>query len=235
MRRTLPFTLGLLGSLALGSGLALAEGEEAPAEPPKLEKHPLADSKPGEYLRYVEGGPKWKKWFEHRVIDVREKDGKTEVLVEVMQIDETGKKELGVIAGTGDWVVVPEFKATEKQTYKKDEMVWREVNGKKVAARHLIIEERLTDFPNPVQLREVWYSNDLPAHGKIKQVSTGPDGTSATAEALEWGALSPEVLATRQKVYAKPAGETTPPPPGEKPADGGGGSSCGGGGSSCGK
>jgi hypothetical protein len=204
--------------------LAVARADDPPADetPPLLEKHPAADAKEGEWIRYRITQGTWKNWFVMRVLGVRAKEGVTEILTEVVQVDEAGTKDIGTQAGSGKWTAVPEFKAQEHQTFKKDEMVWMTLKDKKIACRHLRIEELANPpFPMPKRTREVWYTNEILANGKLKEISS--DGSaSQTMEALEWGTMTAEEVAKRRKIYES----TDAPPPGEKPP-GEGEKSCG--------
>jgi hypothetical protein len=195
-------SVAVLAFLLAGGGAALAEDEE-PSEPPpipNLEKHPLTDAKAGEYLRFVETSKdgKWKQWYEERVLAV--KDG--EVFLEVMSVNEQGK-ELGAKQGVVPaWLKVPELKPREFAKFKTDEMLVLEIGGKKLNCRHLVIEEpKIEGFMDPRQIREVWYTNEALATGKVKEVR--PD---AIRTASSWGELSKEVLDARRKVFEKEIG-----------------------------
>ncbi len=175
--------------LALVAGSA--EAEDAPGERPKLTENPLADAKPGEYLRYMEEDGGWKKYFVERILDVR--DG--EVLWEIFQTNEDGTKDLSPLR-TG-WLKVPEFKPRAHQTLISDKMEELEVNGQKLWCRHLLIEQQQNPpFPDPKIRRDVWFSNDVPCSGKVKEDTRG-------RIAVAWGMLSKEALEARKRAYER--------------------------------
>lgn len=203
----LPVAILILAALALGLGAlfgvlspAIAD-DEAPEPEPEREKltdHPLKDAKPGEYLRFIQDDGNWKKYFIERIIDVR--DG--EVLWEICQTNREGTKDLNSIRK--GWKKVPKLKPAPHQRIVEDEMVEMEVNGKKLWCRHLHIDERVNpDWPEPKRRKDVWYSNDIPCSGKVKD-------TLSKRMVTDWGMMSAEELKKRQDAYRK----------GEKPREG---------------
>jgi hypothetical protein len=215
-------------ALSVAPGLR-AEGD---GDIPKLEKHPLFDAKPGEFLRWKEtAGGDETTWFVVRVLATNMKENK--VFAEAFRTSEDGKEDKETF-GRADWMEIPKFEPKDGQTYKKDEMVWKEVNGKKVACRYLVIEEQINPgMPAPVRKRKVWYSNELLASGKVEEWSDNPVSVKT---AVEWGTLSADELTKRRAVYEKLKDFKDDPPlapgdaekPPEKPADGcGGGKGCG--------
>jgi hypothetical protein len=231
MRRLVPLLVpAALAALCVAS----VRAEEAPeAPPPKLEKHPYSDAKPGEWRRVkrVFGGET--KFLRERVLAVKAEESK--VFHDVVETSEDGKEMRGVVV-RGQWTSIPKFEPTEGQEFKKDEMVWLEVGDKRVAARHFkIVEPVKPPFPQPTRTREVWYSNDCLGSGKVQELIDTP---ATVLTAVDWGTMSDEELAKARAEYkldeSAPADKPADAPaPGEKPA-GGGGSSCGGGGSACG-
>jgi hypothetical protein len=224
--------LAVLAVLAAAFGLApvLADADTAPPIP-KLEKHPYFDAKPGEYIRLKRfmGGEEQR--LVVRVLDTKLAENK--VFVEVWQTTDDDKEDKQVIS-SGSWVDIPEFKPKEHQKFLKDEMITLEVNGKKLACRHIKIEERVNPkLPHPLKVREIWYSNDALGSGKIKETDYGSAGSQPQmSQAYEWGMMSPEHLERRRnandlttggnpdyKPEDKP-GEKPPEKPPEKPGDG---------------
>ena len=178
-----------LVSLSVLAASLPAAAEDAPGERPKLTENPLKDAKPGEFLRYMEADGGWKKYFVERIIDVR--DG--EVLWEIYQTTPDGSKDLSPVR-TG-WLKVPEFKPRAHQKIISDKMEELEVNGKTLWCRHLLIEQQQNPpFPDPKIRRDVWYSNDIPCSGKVKEDTRG-------RIALEWGMLPKEVVEARKRFY----------------------------------
>ena len=183
--------LALLVAVMVPPLQAEDEAEAPPAERPKLTEHPLKDAKPGEYLRFMTDQGGWKKYYVERIIDVKE--GK--VLWEIFQTNNEGTKDLNMVRG--DWLDVPEFKPSEHQRILSDEMVELDVNEQKLWCRHLYIEQlQNPPFPEPKLRRDVWYSNDIPCSGKVKE---RPGGRIV----LDWGTLSADVLKQRQEYYRK--------------------------------
>lgn len=177
----------LLAMLVAGGSSAL--GEEPKPARDKLEAHPLSDAKPGEYLRYKEESDGWKKWFIERILAVRE----GEVLFEAMVTSEDGTEDKSVIRR--GWRKVPKLKPNRRQEIVKDEMVEMEVDGKKLWCRHYVLNEREhPDWPEPKRRKEVWYSNDIPCSGKVKDSLSGRIVTS-------WGMMSTEELRKRKKAF----------------------------------
>jgi hypothetical protein len=200
--RRLPWSrlsLILLAACLLLAPPAVADDEEPGEEIPPLEVAPLRDAKPGEFLRYVEGGSGgWRKWFVERVLDTREGEDGFEVLLEIAQTNEDGTRDITVIRG--GWSKVPEFKPAEHQRFIKDEMVVLEVNGQKLNCRHLYIEEYETPpFPDPKVRRHVWYTNDIPCTGKVRE-------SRNNRETLDWGQMSEEETARRRRPYEQREG-----------------------------
>ena len=180
----LAFALGLAALPGVGP---TAYGEEP--ERPLLEAHPMADAKPGEYLRYVEASEGWKKHFIERVLAVRE----GEVLYEVMVTNEDGSQDKSPIRRS--WRKVPKLKPNRRQEIVSSEMVELEVAGKKLWCRHYVLNEREhPDWPEPKRRREVWYSNDVPCSGKVKESLSGRIVTS-------WGMMSEEETKKRKKAF----------------------------------
>jgi hypothetical protein len=162
---------------------------------PLLEHHPLADAKPGEFLRWVETGTGgWKKWYVERVLAVRE----GEVFLEVQQTNEEGTKDLETRHAA--WTPFPrEFKPSEEalQRFLKDEMVPLEVAGQTLPCRYLYIEEATNPpWPDPKQRRHVWYSNAVPATGKVKE-------SRNNREAIAWGQMTDAELAAKLEAYER--------------------------------
>lgn len=184
----------VLALLAFGFGLAALLGSGAPAfgEEPnrdKLESHPMADAKPGEYLRYMQETEGWKKYFVERILAVKE----GEVLFELTQTSDDGGEDKQVVRR--GWRKVPKLKAAKWQTVVKDEMVELEVDGKKLWCRHFVLDEREhRDWEEPKRRKEVWYSNDVPCSGKVKDSLAGRIVTS-------WGMMSAEETQKRKKAY----------------------------------
>lgn len=198
--RTLQLTLLALGLAAVVGGWAPALAEDPAPERPKLEQHPLADAKPGEYLRYYEEKEGWKRWFVERVIDTR--DG--EIYYEVFTTTEDGKDNAAVRSG---WRKIPKLKPSRIQEILSDEMVEMEVNGQKLWCRHYVLSEREhPDYPEPKRRKEVWYSNDIPCSGKVKEDVSG-------RMVFSWGMMTPEQLAQRKKAIedAKKGGRRDAP------------------------
>jgi hypothetical protein len=232
MRRFL--VLSSLPVLVLAAAvLPRARADEAPI--PRLEKHPYADAKPGEWRRVKVVSGSSEKFNMERVLAVSPDAAR--VFIDVVQTSPDGAETKGVVQ-RGQWVEVPKFAPTAAHRFEKDEMVWLDVAGKKVAARHIeIVEQANPPYPQPMRRREVWYSNDLLGNGKAQEKVDNPPTTLTT---LAWGTMSAEDLAKARKEYRldEPAAPTQPPTPAPRPAPappgGGGGSACGGAGG-CGK
>jgi hypothetical protein len=216
-----------------------APGTEA--APARLEKHPYADAKPGEWRRVkvVAGGEE--KFNMERVLAVH--PGGAKVFIDVVQTSADGSETKGVVQ-KGRWIDVPKFAPVAGQTFEKDEMVWHDAGGKRVAARHFRISEQVNPpYPAPMRRREVWYSNDVLGNGKVEERVENPATVLTT---LAWGTMSADDLAKARAEYrldanptgpfGPPAGGTPTPAPKPSPAPppGGGGASCGGAGG-CGK
>ena len=105
--------------------LPFVGGAAAEEELPKLEKIPLADAKPGEFLRYIEKSDRWTRYFCERVLDV--KDGKA--LVEISPTDESGK-DTGVPMQSKWKTMDKELKPARWQKVLTDQMVTLEVAEK---------------------------------------------------------------------------------------------------------
>ena len=184
----------VLALLACGLGFAtvLGAGTSAFGEEPsraKLETHPMADAKPGEYLRFMVAQEGWTKWYVERILAVR--DG--EVLYEIVQTSEDGSEDKSVVRR--GWRKVPKLKPNSRQEIVSDEMVEMEVDGKQIWCRHFVLNEREhPDWPEPKRRKEVWYSNDVPCSGKVKDSLTGQVVTS-------WGMMSAEETQKRKKAY----------------------------------
>lgn len=183
VRASLPLPLLLLAALPL------LDAARAADELPKLVQHPLADAKPGEFVVYQEKGDRWTSYFIERVLDV--KDGK--VLWELSKTDENGK-DLGPLRAK--WREVKELKPNRWQTVTKDEMVTVEVNGQKLVCRFFEVEEpKDRQWPEGEKIRkEIWYSNDVPVSGKVKQE---PGGRMV----LKWGQMPEEETKKRLAAY----------------------------------
>jgi hypothetical protein len=231
---------GLLGASALLPAPAAAEDA---AEIPLLERHPFFDAKPGEFLRWKDTAGEETSWFLLRVLATNLKENK--VFVEVHRTDEAGTTELETVA-RGKWVDIPKFEAKEGQTFKRDEMVMKEVAGKKVACRYLLIEEQMNPpMPAPLRKRKVWYSNEVLGSGKVEEIVDSPVSVKA---ATSWGMLDGDALAKRRAVYEelkdfkddppatadKPAGSAPVEKPADQPAPSKPAGGCGGAGG-CGK
>ncbi len=234
---TLALAAVALAAFGLASS-ARAEEEAPPAT--KLEKHPYSDAKPGEFLRVKLVSRGDTKFLSIRVLGVKLEESK--VFYDVWQTSEDGK-EMQARYQPGDWVDIPKFEPKEGQEFKKDEMVWLEIAGKKLACRHIkILQQMNPGFPEPKTMREVWFTNDVPGSGKVQEISDNP---SSVSTAVGWGTMSAEDLAKARAEYKldekpadkpvdKPADKPadapkTPdqPKPGEAPG-GGTGTSCGG-------
>jgi hypothetical protein len=207
----------LLRVAALVAATALlavaARAEDTAQTIPMLEKHPLHDAKPGEMLRYEETERDRKTYFTEHVLAVRE----GEVLLEVVRSDAEGKT--GEVAKWATWLKVPEFEPAEHQKFKRDEMVMLTVDGKDIPCRYVKIEELLNPpYPQPKHVREVWYSNEYVATGKVKE-STDNVRRIVVAQ----GTMTPELLAERRKAHEVESGEKLEPlgetPATTKPAD----------------
>ena len=161
----------------------------AESELPKLVKHPLADAKAGEFLVYVEKSDRWTNYFVERVLQV--KDGK--VLWELSKTDENGKDHGPVRA---KWRKVDDLKPNRWQTVTKDKMVELEVDGKKLVCRYFKVEEpKDRRWPDGEKIsKDIWYSNDVPVSGKVKQ---DPGGHMV----IKWGQMSPEETKKRLEAY----------------------------------
>ena len=183
--------LALLASI-LGLAALLGDPTSALGEEPsrtKLEAHPMADAKPGEYLRYMQETDGWKKWFVERILDVRE----GEILIEIVQTTEDGGEDKQMVRRR--WRKVPKLKPSPQQEIVKDEMVEMEVDGNKLWCRHYVLNEREhPDWPEPKRRKEVWYSNDIPCSGKVKDSLSGRIVTS-------WGMMSPEETQKRKRAF----------------------------------
>ena len=184
----------VLALLAFSLGLATLLGASAPAfgegqNRDKLEAHPMADAKAGEYLRFMVAKDGYKKWYVERILGVRE----GEVLHEVRQTSEDGSQDKQVIRR--GWRKIRPLKAAKWQEVVKDEMVELEVDGKTLWCRHFVLNEREhRDWPEPKRRKEVWYSNDIPVSGKVKDSLSGRIVTS-------WGQMSAEETQRRKKAF----------------------------------
>ena len=195
----------ILGLLAFALGAATLPGVGTPAygeepERAKLEAHPMADAKPGEYLRYMEASEGWKRFFVERILAVRE----GEVLYEIFTTSEDGSQDKSQVRR--GWRKVPKLKPNRRQEIVSDEMVELEVDGKKLWCRHYVLNEREhPDWPEPKRRRQVWYSNDVPCSGKVKESLSGRIVTS-------WGMMTPEETQKRKKAYedAQKGGQVAP-------------------------
>ena len=183
----------VLALLSLSLGLAALLGVAVPAlgEEPrdKLEAHPMADAKPGEYLRYMTESDGWKNYFVERILDV--KDGK--VLFEVTKTSDDGTQDKSIVYR--QWKKIPKLKPNRSQTVVADKMVELEIDGKKLWCRHFTVDEREhPDWEEPKRRKEVWYTNDVPCSGKVKDSLAG-------RTAISWGMMSAEETQQRKKAY----------------------------------
>lgn len=185
--RCLPFALVVLIALTLGIvALAPATADDAR---PKLVDHPMKDAKAGEYLRYAITNGQWKTWFIERVLAV--KDG--EVLWEIAKTNESGSEDKG--RERIGWVKVPALKALPHQKVVEDEMVEVTIDGKALWCRRFLVDERThPDWPEPRRSKEVWYSNDVPCSGKVKD-------TVSKREVTSWGQMPADEVKRRVDAY----------------------------------
>jgi hypothetical protein len=210
--------LGLVASLG---------ADETPVA--KLEKHPLADAKAGEWRRSKRTVREETRYYVERVLAVKPAEG--HVFFDVLEITEDGKQRRGV-EQPGRWFSVPKFQAMPGQQYRADEMVMVDVGGKRVAARHLtIVEPAQPAAPGRTRTREVWYSNDVLGNGKVKEQVDDPPTTLTT---LDWGTMTPEELTRARAEYrldqpTQPQQPGTPasPAPAPSPPSSGGAGACG--------
>ena len=183
----LALTLVALVLLASTFGVAVAGDER-----PKLVDHPMKDAKAGEYLRFEVVDDKWTRYYIERVLEV--KDGK--VLWEIARTNEDGSKQLG--RERMGYITVPPLKAADHQRVIEDDMRELEIGGKKLWCRRFLIEE-LVDPDAPwgeKRSKEVWYSNDIPCSGKVK------DSVNKRV-VTKWGMMPEDEVKKRLEAYKK--------------------------------
>ncbi len=194
LRSTLAIAALAAGGLgALPSSLSAAD--EAPI--PRLEKHPYADARPGEWRRVRRTVRGETRFYVERVLAAAAQEGK--VFYDVLETTEDGSQRRAV-AERGHWADVPKFQPVAGQQYRTDEMVVIEAAGKKLAARHLKIVEPVDPrVPNRMRTRDVWYSNDVLGSGKVKEDTDEPQSALMV---LAWGTMAPADL-VRARELAK--------------------------------
>lgn len=179
--------LVLVGVIA-GWSLTPAQGEAGKT----LGTHPMADAKPGEYVRFSVEKDGWKRYYVERVLKVE--GGK--VAWEIWKTNEDGTKLESMQYEGFDKVPKP-WKALKHQDVVKDEIVELEIDGKKIKARYFEVNQpENPPFPEPKIRREVWYSNDIGARGKVQELPLG-------RETITWGMMSEADLKTALEMRAK--------------------------------
>lgn len=174
----LPAVLALLAV-----ALTFRPGEAAD----KLVAHPMKDAKAGEYMRFELTGERG--FTRHTVQTVLEvKDGKA--WIEEWFTDEKGER-LTSLLWSG-WARIPDtIKPNSYQEVIEDEMVQLELGGQKVQCRRFLVSQpENPPMPEPKVSREVWFSNDLPGWGRVKEIQA-----ETTKTALAWGTMSADDLA----------------------------------------
>lgn len=180
--------LAILGVL-LGStvaGLGARAGDPVVAEPPKPPTTPLPafenpthDCTVGETLRYavrdLEG--RWTRWFEERVLAKAKKaDGSDWALLETVETDATGEKVFSIDTDNTGWRPTPEkfiLPSTCKWLVEKQKegvLYIGEPATKAVRVTHRFLEEPKSPSAPAMgtRVRQIWYSHDVPATGRVK-------------------------------------------------------------------
>jgi hypothetical protein len=212
-----------LALLVLPAAVALADEppKDAPKPPttplPSFE-NPLYDAKAGETLLYrvrdLEG--KWTRYYEERVLA---RDGE-DVLIETILTDEKGQKDWGRDPdgrNTGWRKVEKEMKLGPTQRWVKERerdevLTIGEPPRAAVRCKRRVIDEP-ADFTRPEgkrRPREVWYSHDVPATGRVRMFPAQQEGERML---LSWDKVLPaEYCAKRAATYPKPEPPKDPPP-----------------------
>lgn len=243
--RRFGFLACVLTGLALAPSL-LARAADAPAKPelpkppttplPKFE-NPLHDCEVGETCFYavheLEKKDGWVRWFEERVLARTA----TRALVETIETDETDTKEFGIDGASSGWRPIPaEFPTPPGHAWfrdkAKDEVIYvGDPPTVAVRATHRWLEEPVTpgNVDGPKRMRQIWYSHDVAATGRVKMFPAQRGGERL---AISWSKKLPMAECAkragryRDEEAAKPA-----PEPGmgeggmEEPAMGEGGMS----------
>lgn len=227
MRR--PVLLAAFASAVLASALVPARAEDPPAKdskdlpkPPTTPlpdyENPLFDAQVGETLLYrvreLQGA--WTRYFEERVLARTEK----EILIETVETDASGSKVFMVDSdprNTGWRPLSKDMKAGGEQKWKterqKDEIVYvGDPPAKAVRATRRVIEEPDPDgAPGSRRQREIWYSHDVPASGRVKMF---PAMRGGERMAISWDKrLPPAECAERAQRYVKPSEQKPPTDP----------------------
>lgn len=174
-------------ALLLALLLAPAVGEQK-----SLGKHPIADAKPGEWVLYQFEREGYKTYTLERVLEV--KGGK--VYWELWSCDAEGK-ELKQLQYDGFDKVPDPWKPLTYQEVVKDEMVDLEIAGKTIKCRYFVVDQpENPPFPEPKVRREIWYSNEVPVRGKVKEIPQN-------REVVSWGAMSDADLQKAREMRKK--------------------------------
>lgn len=185
MRRLVLPTLML--ALLFALLLSPADGEQK-----TLGKHPMADAKAGEWVLYSFERDRYKSYALERVLEVKG----SKVYWELWGCNEEGK-ELKQLQYAGLDKVPSPWKPLDYQKVVKDEMVDLEIAGKTIKCRYFVVDQpENPPFPEPQVRREVWYSNDVPVRGKVKE-------KPQNREVVSWGTMSADDLEKAREMRKK--------------------------------
>ncbi len=216
MRRL--FLAAALGAAALAPTFPARADEpnkdlpKPPTTPLPDFENPLFDAQVGETLLYRvrELSGAWTRWFEERVLARTDKD----ILIETVETDSTGAKTFMVDPdprNTGWRPLSKDMKVGSTQAWvkerQKDDVVYvGEPPTKAVRATRRVIEEPDPEKPNGgKRQREIWYSHDVPATGRVKMFPAQQGGERM---ALSWDKrLTAEECKKRAERYPKPGEE----------------------------
>jgi hypothetical protein len=229
--------LVLAAGFAATTGLLARAGDEKPAlpEPPTTPEpafdNPLADAKVGETLLYRTRDLESKKrdrFFEERVLALT----KDQALVETVECDETGAR----IFGVDNHPTASGWRSRKEKLEDTAHQKWVTAKTKKeilyvgdpptaaVRTSHRWLDEpRDFSMPEgPRRERQIWFSHDVPATGRVKMYPAQGGGERMV---VSWKkVLTPEECAARAARYADPSGDkghgaaTSSPPGGAEPA-----------------
>ena len=200
-----------------------------PTTPEPTYENPLADAKVGETLFYATRDLErtWTRYFEERILALT----KDKALIETIETDATDTKDFGVDfspTNTGWKLRAEKLQGSDLQKWvterAKPEILYiGDPPTKAIRAVHRYLDEPkdFTKPDGPRQLREIWFSHDLPATGRAKM---HPAQRGGERMIISWEkVLTAEVCAKRAVKYPEPDAAATPkptPPEGGEPGMG---------------